>query len=74
MIQLFRGIASVEPQLSAELSNDTSNSSLILDMASEILSRLPSIFDLALVEEKHPLSYNNSMNTVLRQASQKMFN
>ena len=67
--KLFSGIASIEPHLCTASGNDSSSTSLISDMASEILSRLPPLFDLAVVEEKHPLSYSNSMNTVLRQAS-----
>lgn len=40
---------------------------MVLDLASEILEKMPGQFDVEYVEEKFPVVYENSMNTVLRQ-------
>ncbi|XP_066944541.1 dynein axonemal heavy chain 3-like [Macrobrachium rosenbergii] len=63
--QLFRGILILEPQLRSSADSDAAE--MVLDLACEILARLPPLFDIARVEEKHPLSYNQSLNTVLKQ-------
>jgi dynein heavy chain len=39
----------------------------VIDVAHDILSKLPKEFDMDFVMEKYPVDYMNSMNTVLRQ-------
>ncbi|XP_063587791.1 dynein axonemal heavy chain 3-like [Penaeus indicus] len=63
--QLFRGVLSLEPHLSGPAGGDAA--ATVLDLACEILSRLPPQFDLALAERRHPLCYRQSLNTVLKQ-------
>lgn len=42
-------------------------SELLESLASDIQSRLPTHFDIEQAERKHPISYHENMNTVLRQ-------
>lgn len=56
----------LEPRLSLPLKSQAS-SEVVLDLASEILTIMPPLFDLAEVDQRHPLSYDQSLNTVLRQ-------
>ena len=44
-----------------------SSGDAMLDLASDILAKLPPDFDIEMVIEKYPVVYNESMNTVLRQ-------
>lgn len=39
----------------------------VLTICTDILNRLPPAFDTVQVSEKFPITYTNSMNTVLRQ-------
>jgi dynein heavy chain len=38
-----------------------------MELAEDILAKLPSTFDLELVQKRYPTLYNESMNTVLAQ-------
>lgn len=40
---------------------------VLQEIATEILDKLPANFNLKVVGEKYPFTYDNSMNTVLRQ-------
>lgn len=40
---------------------------MIIDLANDILTKIPAVFNTAVVNEKYPVLYTNSMNTVLRQ-------
>ncbi|CAL4065768.1 unnamed protein product, partial [Meganyctiphanes norvegica] len=64
--QLFRGVLALEPQISASVATEASTV-VVQDLTMEILSRMPPIFDMTLVEDKYPINYSQSMNTVLRQ-------
>ena len=44
-----------------------SSQQVVDELAADILSKLPSDFDLEMVIEKYPVVYSESMNTVLRQ-------
>jgi len=44
-----------------------SRDEVVHDISTDILSRIPQVFDVELVERRHPLSYDESMNTVLKQ-------
>ncbi|KAG7173899.1 Dynein heavy chain 3, axonemal-like 18, partial [Homarus americanus] len=63
--QLFRGILQLEPQLGGSVTGDVAM--VVRDLACEILARLPMQFNLAEAEERHPISYTQSLNIVLRQ-------
>lgn len=39
----------------------------VLTICKDILNRLPPVFDTIEVSEKYPITYTNSMNTVLKQ-------
>lgn len=39
----------------------------VLSLCTDIIERLPPLFDMTAVTEKYPILYTNSMNTVLRQ-------
>lgn len=38
-----------------------------VNLANDILNKIPDLFDVEMVSEKYPVIYSNSMNTVLRQ-------
>lgn len=40
---------------------------MIIDLANDILGKIPDPFNIEAVSEKYPVQYMNSMNTVLRQ-------
>lgn len=40
---------------------------IIVDLANDILKRVPEVFDIEAVSSKYPVMYSNSMNTVLKQ-------
>lgn len=40
---------------------------MIIDLANDILTKVPAVFNTAAANEKYPVLYTNSMNTVLRQ-------
>lgn len=42
---------------------------MVLDLAEDILTKVPDIYDVEGVSKKYPVIYENSMNTVLRQVS-----
>ncbi|XP_076179047.1 dynein axonemal heavy chain 7 isoform X1 [Ptiloglossa arizonensis] len=46
---------------------DVSNDEIVLDIASDICGRLPPDYDLVSALQKYPMSYEQSMNTVLVQ-------
>ncbi|XP_069937012.1 dynein axonemal heavy chain 3-like, partial [Cherax quadricarinatus] len=62
--QLFRGILQLEPQLGGSVTGDAAV--VVGDLTCEILARLPPQFDLVEAEQRHPLCYTQSLNTVLR--------
>ena len=40
---------------------------MIIELAADILDKMPNVFDVEAVSEKYPVMYTNSMNTVLKQ-------
>ena len=61
----FRSILATQAQ--SESGGAKSNEQIVLEVAQDMLSKLPEAFDIAKVSEKYPVSYNESMNTVLLQ-------
>ncbi|CAG0920877.1 unnamed protein product [Notodromas monacha] len=68
---LLKGLLLTQPQrltpASTEKNGVKSPGEMVLELAEDILARLPEPFDLAGVESKYPIQYEDSMNTVLRQ-------
>jgi dynein heavy chain len=54
-------------QTRQDSSGGKTNEEIVLDVASDMLERLPPAFDIAKVKEKFPVVYSESMNTVLIQ-------
>lgn len=40
---------------------------VVIDLANDILGKIPDLFDVEAVAKSFPVMYQNSMNTVLRQ-------
>ncbi|XP_050716714.1 dynein axonemal heavy chain 3-like isoform X3 [Eriocheir sinensis] len=64
--KLFREILYFEPQFNNKIGEDAAVL-VARDLACEILGLLPPLFDLKKAEERHPITYKQSLNTVLRQ-------
>lgn len=45
---------------------------VVIDLANDILSKVPDLFDVEGVSKAFPVMYQNSMNTVLRQVSSNL--
>ncbi|XP_033114673.1 dynein heavy chain 3, axonemal-like isoform X5 [Anneissia japonica] len=66
--QLFDGILLTLPRQAGEASGGGRSSQQVIDdLASDILSKVPSNFNLEEVKAKYPVRYEESMNTVLLQ-------
>ncbi|XP_052058680.1 dynein axonemal heavy chain 3-like isoform X1 [Mytilus californianus] len=63
--QLFEGILLTLPRQSA--GGGKSSQEIIEELASDILSKIPPDFNLDEVQNRYPVRYNESMNTVLLQ-------
>ena len=61
----FKAILSTQGRM--ESGGGKSNEQIISEVATDMLSRLPDAFDLARISAKYPVTYNESMNTVLLQ-------
>jgi dynein heavy chain len=65
--QLLDGALLTQTELKSGGGGTDSSGSKVIDIAQDILNKLPSDYDLETVMEKYPVDYMNSMNTVLRQ-------
>ncbi|XP_044602978.2 dynein axonemal heavy chain 3 isoform X2 [Equus asinus] len=63
--QLFQGVLLTLPRQSG--GSGKSPQEVVEDLAQDILSKLPSDFDLEVIMKLYPVVYEESMNTVLRQ-------
>ncbi|XP_071449339.1 dynein axonemal heavy chain 3-like [Hetaerina americana] len=64
--ELLHGILLTQTQISSGVAGvDTGE--FVIEIAADILGKLPAQYDLEAVAEKYPVMYSNSMNTVLRQ-------
>ncbi|KAJ3206554.1 Dynein heavy chain 7, axonemal [Entophlyctis luteolus] len=61
----FQAILSTQAR--TDSGGSKSNEQIISEVASDMFAKLPPPFDLLLVQQKYPVSYNESMNTVLLQ-------
>ncbi|KAJ8664279.1 hypothetical protein QAD02_005941 [Eretmocerus hayati] len=66
-MQLLFGALLTQSQSGGESESEMSSETIVFDLASEILERMPAQLDVELVESRYPVLYENSMNTVLRQ-------
>uniref|UniRef100_H2YSE4 AAA+ ATPase domain-containing protein n=1 Tax=Ciona savignyi TaxID=51511 RepID=H2YSE4_CIOSA len=64
--QMFDGILSTLPRQSASFDGRLSQT-IVQDLASDILSKLPDMFNVEEIQNKYPIDYSESMNTVLNQ-------
>ncbi|KAI4500182.1 hypothetical protein M0802_004599 [Mischocyttarus mexicanus] len=65
-MQLLADAILTQPQISG-VTAERDIDELVHNLAADILSKIPALFDMVEVEEKYPVLYMNSMNTVLRQ-------
>ncbi|XP_014215495.1 dynein heavy chain 3, axonemal [Copidosoma floridanum] len=66
-MQLLSGALLAQSQLGGESEAEMSSESMVFELATEILQKMPKQFDCEAIEDKYPVLYENSMNTVLRQ-------
>ena len=66
MLQLLSSVLLTQSHISAGAGLGEADV-LLLELASDILQRMPPPFNEAEVSEKYPVLYKQSMNTVLRQ-------
>lgn len=62
----MNGILKTQSQIGTGSGSKESEGATI-DLAKDILQKVPSVFDIDFVMEKYPIMYSNSMNTVLKQ-------
>lgn len=70
VFQLLAGVLKTQTTLMASVKRhggDVSTVDPVLALCTDILDRLPPLFNMRAVSEKYPIIYTNSMNTVLRQ-------
>lgn len=63
---MLRGVLLTQVQITAGGGSKHSDD-IIVDLANDILKRVPEVFDIEVVSNKYPVMYSNSMNTVLKQ-------
>lgn len=66
LFQLLNGVLLTQTQITAGGGGGDVEEATI-ELANDILRKLPETFDVDEVSEKYPVIYTNSMNTVLRQ-------
>lgn len=66
------GVLLTQPQIGSGGGSKGSEDTTI-DLAKDILSKIPNTFNLDEVSEKYPVLYSNSMNTVLKQVRFQMY-
>nr|CAI5856319.1 unnamed protein product [Callosobruchus analis] len=63
---LLQGVLLTQIQITAGGGGEDTQD-MIIDLANDILSKVPDVFNVEEVSKKYPVMYSNSMNTVLRQ-------
>lgn len=66
--QLLSGVLLTQTQITAGGGGGDVEGATI-ELANDILKKIPDLFNVEEVSEKYPVIYTNSMNTVLRQVS-----
>ncbi|KAF5294393.1 hypothetical protein FQR65_LT10758 [Abscondita terminalis] len=64
---LFDGVLLTQIQTIGGGGGGVDSEAMIIDLANDILAKVPQLFDLEAANEKYPVLYMNSMNTVLKQ-------
>lgn len=65
-MQLLSSVLLTQPQI-AEGAGGGETDTMLVTLAKDILTRLPPPFNSEEIENKYPVMYSQSMNTVLRQ-------
>lgn len=73
LFQFLHGVLSTQTQISFGGGDDDALGTVI-DLAKDILAKVPDLFDVHAVSKAYPVMYKNSMNTVLRQVSNFFLN
>lgn len=68
-LQLLQGVLLTQTQLTRGSGGEEGQDQAVIDLAEDILSKVPDTYDVEDVSKKYPVMYDNSMNTVLRQVS-----
>ncbi|KAJ8963034.1 hypothetical protein NQ314_005606 [Rhamnusium bicolor] len=63
---LLHGVMLTQTQITSGGGGDDTQD-MIIDLANDILGKVPDVFNVDAVSKKYPVMYSNSMNTVLRQ-------
>lgn len=63
---MLRGVLLTQTQITSG-EGDEDALGMVIDLANDILDKVPDIFDIEAVAKAYPVMYQNSMNTVLRQ-------
>ncbi|XP_050297987.1 dynein axonemal heavy chain 3 [Anthonomus grandis grandis] len=64
---LLYGVLLTQTQLTEGGGGEDGQEKMVIDLAQDILNKVPDIFNVEEVSKKYPVVYDNSMNTVLRQ-------
>ncbi|KAH1026251.1 hypothetical protein HUJ05_010798 [Dendroctonus ponderosae] len=64
---LLQGVLVTQTQLTSGAGGDSGQEKMVIDLAEDILGKVPDLYDIEQVSKKYPVIYENSMNTVLRQ-------
>jgi dynein heavy chain len=65
--QLFDAIITTQGQSGGGGSGQKTSDEILIEVSSDILNRVPSVFKIDEAAQKYPVNYNESMNTVLIQ-------
>lgn len=60
------GVLLTQTQITSS-GGESDGQEIIIDLANDILNKIPDVFDVEAVSKKYPVMYTNSLNTVLTQ-------
>ncbi|KAL1497384.1 hypothetical protein ABEB36_008364 [Hypothenemus hampei] len=64
---LLQGVLVTQTELNRSGGGTDGQEKVVIDLAQDILTKVPDTFNIEAVSKKYPVIYENSMNTVLRQ-------